>query len=118
MLFRSESDGKKAVFLAEAARAAGLAPGKNPIIHQARIEKVQGFPADVVTARGCAPLDPLLELAEPFIGSATTCLFLKGRRAEDELTLALKRWRMTVERFRSATDNSATILRIGQVRRG
>ncbi|MGH6934271.1 MAG: 16S rRNA (guanine(527)-N(7))-methyltransferase RsmG [Dongiaceae bacterium] len=113
-----ESDRKKARFLAEAARSAGLEPGVNPVIHQARIEDLVGWPADIVTARACAPLDRLLTLAERFLGPNTIALFMKGRRVEDELTLARKHWRMAVERLPSASDSSGTILRLGQIRRG
>ena len=44
--------------------------------------------ADVVTARALAPLPELLELAERHVHAGTTCLFLKGRDAESELTRA------------------------------
>lgn len=112
-----ESDTKRTVFLAEAARATGLQVGTNPIIHRKRIEEMTGLTADAVTARACAPLDRLLTLAERSIGPNTICLFLKGERVEDELTLARKQWRMTVERLPSASDPSGTILRLGQIRR-
>jgi 16S rRNA (guanine527-N7)-methyltransferase len=112
-----ESDGRKCVFLAEAARACGLAAGVNPVIHRARLEQMRGLTADVVTARACAPLDRLLDYAEPFLRPASVCLFLKGSATADELTAASNRWRMTVERLPSASDPSGTILRIGQVTR-
>jgi 16S rRNA (guanine527-N7)-methyltransferase len=113
-----ESDAKKAVFLAEAARAAGLDPGTNPVIHRGRIEEMTGWTADVVTARACAPLDRSLELAERFIGPDTICLFPKGERVADELTLAGKQWRMEVESLPSISDPSGKILRLGKIRRG
>jgi 16S rRNA (guanine527-N7)-methyltransferase len=111
-----ESDARKCAFLREAARLAGLMPGQNPIIHRARIEGVPGFIADVVTARACAPLDRLMAYAERFLGPQSVCIFPKGAQVEDELTAA-KNWRMTVERFPSATDSSGTILRIGHIAR-
>jgi 16S rRNA (guanine527-N7)-methyltransferase len=113
-----ESDAKKAIFLVEAARAAGLVPGTNPVIHRGRIEEMPGWTADVVTARACAPLDRLLELAERFIGPDTICLFPKGERVADELTLAGKQWRMEVKSLPSISDPSGKILRLGKIRRG
>lgn len=112
-----EVDARKCVFLAEAARAAGLTPGQNPVIHRARIEDVAGIHAGVVTARACAPLERLLGYAEPFLAPDTLCLFLKGGRVEEELTAAEKTWRMVVERIPSLSDASGTILRIRQVAR-
>src|SRR3546814_18662889 len=39
-------------------------------------------------------------------------LFLKGRRADEELTAAAKKWRLRLERFASETDPEASILRL------
>ncbi len=113
-----ESDARKCVFLAEAARAAGLEAGRNPIVHRSRIEDVADLRADVVTARACAPLVQLLTYAEPFLqADSTICLFLKGGRVDEELTEAAKTWRMSVGRFPSLSDPSGTILRMKQVAR-
>src|SRR5262247_2849484 len=58
-----ESDQRKCVFLAEAARVADA----SPIIHNKRIEQLEGLSAEVVTARACAPLDQLLTYAQRFL---------------------------------------------------
>jgi len=112
-----ESDARKCVFLAEAARAAGLEVGNNPIIHRSRLEDVVDLRVDVVTARACAPLRQLLDYAEPFLQPDSICLFPKGARVDEELTEAEKTWRMSVERFPSLSDPSGTILRMKQVAR-
>jgi len=112
-----ESDQRKCIFLAEAARAAGLAAGSNPIIHNRRIETVSGFNANAVTARACAPLDQLLSYAQKFLWHDGKALFLKGAAVEEELTAAYENWHMELERFPSASDPTGCILRIGQVRR-
>jgi 16S rRNA (guanine527-N7)-methyltransferase len=112
-----ESDARKCAFLAEAARSAGLTPGRNPVIHHARIEDLTGFAVDVVTARACAPLGRLLGYSERFLGPGTICLFPKGAQAEAELTAAANQWRMTIERYPSVSDPSGTILRLGQIQR-
>ncbi len=115
-----ESDARKCAFLREAARAMGVPA----TVHNARIEAVAPFPADVVTARALAPLDKLLGYAEPFLarpvdsGDSGECLFLKGRTADDELTLASKGWIMSVDRVPSLSDPDGLILRIREVRRG
>ena len=112
-----ESDARKCIFLTEAARAAGLEVGRNPIVHRSRLEDVRDLRADVVMARACAPLGQLLTYAEPFLGADSICLFLKGGRVDEELTEAAKTWRMEVERFPSLSDPSGTILRMKQVAR-
>ena len=106
-----EADSRKAAFLREAARIAGA-----PIVlRPCRIEAVAPHSASVVTARGCAPLDRLLPLAQQFIGSDTTCLFLKGERAEEELTAAGKAWTMMVSRYPSRADPAGVVLSLQQV---
>ena len=104
-----ESDARKCAFLAEAARL--YAPGP-VIVHNGRIEALSAFAVDVVTARALADLDSLLGYAARFLKPDGVCLFLKGRRAEGELTLAGQRWRMTVERFPNLADSSGIVLKI------
>jgi 16S rRNA (guanine527-N7)-methyltransferase len=109
-----ESDGRKATFLREAARATGA----QVTIHNLRIEALPAFAADVVTARACAPLPKLLDYAAPFVRSVDAgepggaALFLKGRRVDEELTDSLEKWKMRVERFPSRSDPEGTILRL------
>jgi 16S rRNA (guanine527-N7)-methyltransferase len=104
-----ESDARKCAFLSEASRL--FAP--NPVkIHRGRIEAVEPVAADVVTARALADLDTLLGYASRFIKPGGACLFLKGRQAGDELTLASQRWTMTTERFPNPAESSGIILRI------
>ena len=102
-----ESDQRKCVFLAEAARAAGA----KPIIHNKRIEQLEGLSAGVVTARACAPLDQLLTYAQRFLWQDGKALFLKGAAVEEELAAACKNWQMEVERFPSTSDPTGCILR-------
>ncbi len=104
---------RKCAFLREVARATGTAV----TVHAAPIEALRPWPADIVTARACAPLVRLLGYAEPFIETRGVGLFLKGRTVGRELTTARKTWHMTVERFRSSTDPSGTILRMRDLSR-
>jgi 16S rRNA (guanine527-N7)-methyltransferase len=108
-----ESDRRKAVFLREAARETGA----DVLVHNQRIEDMSPIAADVVTARACAPLPKLLKYAYEIPGSVPgtrpCCLFLKGQRADQELTEAGKQWTMLVDSFPSRSDPSGTILRIG-----
>jgi 16S rRNA (guanine527-N7)-methyltransferase len=106
-----EADRRKATFLREASRAAGV----DVTLRACRIESVAPQAADVVTARGCAPLNRLLPLAERLIGPQTTCLFLKGAQVEEELTVAGKAWTMIVSRHPSRSDPGGTVLSLQQV---
>jgi len=108
-----EADSRKFAFLQEAARVASV----DVTLRRCRIEAVPPHPADVVTARACAPLNRLLELAERFVAPYTICLFPKGERFEEELTLARKAWTMSVSVEPSLSDRRGVILRLEQVAR-
>jgi 16S rRNA (guanine527-N7)-methyltransferase len=107
-----ESNGRKCAFLSEVARQTA-APAR---IHNARIADLvrsRVLPAaDVVTARALAPLDALLELAQPLFRYASAGLFLKGREAASEIAEARKSWSFTLNRHPSLTDPDGAILEI------
>jgi 16S rRNA (guanine527-N7)-methyltransferase len=109
-----EADRRKAAFLREAARVAGV-----PVtLHAVRAERLPPEAFDVVTARALAPLPRLLALAAPFMGPGGVALFPKGAGAEGELTEALKAWHMDVRRFPSLSDPSGVVLELSEVARG
>lgn len=101
-----ESDGKKCSFLQAVADACGL----KVVIHNERIEKMPVFKADVITARALAALDKLVGYAKPFIGERTRCLFLKGKKADEELKLCAKKFVFAVEKYSSITSDEGKIL--------
>jgi len=112
-----ESDQRKAAFLLEAARTTGCADRVK--VHAARIEALTPWPAGTITARALADLAELLALSAPFRTAESISLFLKGAKADDELTAADLDWKMTTERRRSVTDSTGLILRLSHVvRRG
>ena len=109
-----ESDQRKMLFLREVARETG----SDAHIHCVRIESLPRFPVDVVTARAFAPLDRLLDYGAPFLDASQLSkgrpppqgLFLKGQRAEEELTRARNQWKMDVQKVPSRADPSGMIL--------
>jgi 16S rRNA (guanine527-N7)-methyltransferase len=103
-----ESDARKCVFLQEVARETAA-----PVtIHRSRIEDLETFPVDVVSARALAPLDRLLALSARFFAQDTVGLFLKGQHVDKELTEAGKSWMMSADRIVSRSDPSGTVVRI------
>jgi 16S rRNA (guanine527-N7)-methyltransferase len=108
-----EADARKSAFLREAARVA-----EAPVdIRNVRIDSLSPRLVDVVTARGCAPLDRLLPWAERFIGPRTVCLFPKGEQAAQELAAAQKAWEFDVKRHDSRTDPRGVVLCLTGLRR-
>jgi 16S rRNA (guanine527-N7)-methyltransferase len=111
-----ESDARKAAFLREAARAAGLGPGR-VTIHNERAETLAPLGADVVTARALAPLGDLLELAARHLRPGGVGIFLKGENIDTELTSAKKRWKFELQKYPSISHPSGVVLRIGSIER-
>lgn len=109
-----ESDSRKCAFLATAAREMDV----SATVLNRRIEGLETEPYDVVSARALAPLDRLLELAEPLTGPHTVRLFPKGAGASSELTDARKHWHIACRSHPSATDPAAVILEIQEATRG
>ena len=105
-----ESDSAKAAFLAEVVRATG-APCE---VRRARIEDLEPWPVDVVTARALAPLSRLLGYAAPFAAPTPddppVCIFPKGARWREELTESAAAWHISARDAPSATEPAARIL--------
>ena len=108
-----ESSLKKCSFLREVAKETGT----KVEIFADRIEQYRP-PGKVrtIVARALAPLGKLLPLAEPLLSRDGQYIFMKGARAEEELTVAAKKWHIDVERIRSLSDDQATILMITHLR--
>lgn len=108
-----ESDQRKASFL----RTAVLETGAPATVHCSRIEDATVPPAALVTARALAPLPRLLPMAARFLTADGVCLFLKGGKAQEELTAAEPDWAMTAERFPSKTSSDGVVLRLSNLKR-
>jgi 16S rRNA (guanine527-N7)-methyltransferase len=111
-----ESNGKKAAFLREAARALTLPA----LVHAARIKDVVHRltePVDIVTARALAPLADLLAYAEPVLKKGAQGLFPKGQDVEAELTEASKYWRINTTLAPSLTSADARIVVVRRAER-
>ncbi len=108
-----ESDRRKAAFLVEASRVTGA----QTTVHADRVEVLRIAKMNLITARAVAPLPKLLELAVPHLTPDGTCLFLKGRTAEQELVDAQKFWHMTSQRLPSRTDPDGCVLKLSEISR-
>ncbi|MEL6310930.1 MAG: 16S rRNA (guanine(527)-N(7))-methyltransferase RsmG [Pseudomonadota bacterium] len=103
-----EADQRKATFL----RAATSTLGLSAEIEDRRIEAIPPTPYDIISARALAPLPRLLELAAPFRGDHTRCLFPKGRQVHSELTAARADWHIEAITLPSRSDADGTLLAI------
>lgn len=102
-----ESDRRKAAFLGEAARAAGVSVR----IEAVRLEALPEACADVVSARALAPLKDLLTWSGRLLRPSGALLFPKGRQWREELDAAAGVWPFAPETFPSRVDPESAILR-------
>jgi 16S rRNA (guanine527-N7)-methyltransferase len=106
-----ENNMQKVAFLRGVVDALGL-----PVtVHGMKSDVVKPFVAGTVTARALKPLDQLIGFGRRFLGEGSVCLFPKGRRAEEEMAVAARKWHMKAERFPSVTDPDSTIFRLSDV---
>ncbi len=112
-----ESNGRKAAFLREAARALGL----SVIVHDCRVDEAMPVlltrDIELVSARALSSLDQLIEMAEPLLKKGAEGLFLKGQDVDNELTKATKCWIFRVSLLPSKTDLAGRIVSLTQVAR-
>ena len=108
-----ESDQRKAAFLAEAARAAGVAVR----IHAVRIEDLVPQGADVVSARALAPLPLLLGMLGKHRRPGGIGLFPKGETVHKEIADAAVHWRFEHQIHASLIEQRAAVVEIGAIDR-
>lgn len=103
-----DSQTKRCRFLQQVVDALGLPAD----VIDARAETLS-IKADVVTARACAPMDRLLDFADPYLKRGALGLFLKGEQAETELAEARRRRpRLDADLLPSVSDPRGRIVRI------
>lgn len=107
-----EADQRKAAFLRTVIRETGVSAE----VIAKRIEATPQRSADIISARALAPLPQLLQLSAHFLGDKTTCLFLKGRKHEEELVAAARDWHFTHEAVPSLTEAESALLILKDVR--
>ncbi len=107
-----ESVGKKANFLKYVIKALSL----NAVVHHSRIEELEPFKVDIVTARALAPLNRLLELSRKFVGKETLQLYFKGDKFNIELEEARKKWIIHFKTYKSLTNPTSRIIEVREAK--
>ena len=112
-----ESDQKKCTFL----REVSMLSDTNVTVHHNRIEDLEYFDVELITARALAPLNKLIDYAEAFTKNSSTnqnfpkLLFLKGKSYKKEISKLTKRKSFSIEEFESITDKFSRILYINKI---
>jgi 16S rRNA (guanine527-N7)-methyltransferase len=108
-----ESDERKTVFLAEAARSCDV---EVRLIRE-RIEQAAPIGSDVISARALAPLTDLLAYAETHRAPDGICLFPKGEAVHTEIDKARTEWRFEPRLHASRTNPGSFIVEVGDFER-
>ncbi len=112
-----ESDQKKCTFL----REVSMLSETNVTVHHNRIEDLEYFDVELITARALAPLNILIDYAEAFTKNSSPnqklpkLLFLKGKSYKKEISELGKRKSFSIEEFDSITDKFGKILYINKI---
>lgn len=109
-----ESDQRKSVFLKTVIRELGL----TAIVHNQRVEALENLNADVITARALASVETLISLLETQLMRRSDkqpeklplCLFLKGARLHQELTILDSYPTMSATSYPSITSDDGAVL--------
>lgn len=109
-----ESDERKAQFLRTVSRETQACV----VVHNERIEEIEGLSPDIVTARALADLEGLMRYCEKWsaANSDLKMLFLKGRIYADEISNAKENYDFSVEAYPSQTSDESRILFISDVK--
>lgn len=106
-----ESDQRKATFLNHII----LKTNASAKVVCDRVETLQGIKADLITARGFAPLRRLFDWTTPVRTPSTSFLLLKGKSYEEEIKDAEEEWNFKMTLHSSITDCQGKILEVKEV---
>lgn len=107
-----ESRKRRIEWLTDAAARLGLGSCE---VAGIKLEKLESFPASVISARAFAPMQRLIDLSARFSTSDTLWLLPKGRSAAHDLATLPRRLRAMFHVEQSVTDGEAGIV-IGHLR--
>jgi 16S rRNA (guanine527-N7)-methyltransferase len=111
-----ERNTKKAAFLREALRVTGAAGTVRLADIGDVVDRITDS-IDCVTARALAPLNQLIDFAEPLLKRGAKALFLKGQDVDAELTEATKYWKVESRLHASRTGGHGWIVELDRIER-
>ncbi len=106
-----EADTRKTAFLREVARQTET----KITCHNQRIEAIPPFPVDIITARGFASVDKILQFGAAFSQSSTKYILLKGEKYFDEIKMCQDNWTMIQKTTPSVSDPRGVIVTLEKV---
>ena len=96
-------------------RQAKLFSHNHIFIHQNTIEEIENIKFDIIVSRALASIENILEYSEKFLKQNGYFLLLKGKKADEELLEAKKKFSFSCNFFESITSSESKILKISNV---
>lgn len=93
-------------------RKAKLLSPNRVFIYQAKLEELKGIEFDIIFSRALAELNELVGYSNLFLRKNGYCLFLKGKKLDDEIAAAKKSWQFDYQTFPSLTSEEGKIVKI------
>ena len=112
-IYLLEKSPKKCEFLYEAKKISN----NNISIINKNIFDVKDIKFDIIVSRALAPLDELLKMIYPFFKKDSKCIFLKGKKINEEIILAQKKFNFEYELFDSETSNEGKVVIIKKIKK-
>lgn len=110
-IYLLEKSFRKCEFLQEAKKISN----NEIIVENKNIYEINNLKFDIIISRALASLDKLLEMILPFMKENSKCIFLKGKKTDEELVEAKKRFKFDCEIYNSKTSSEGKILIIRKV---
>tara|TARA_Y100000590_G_scaffold380888_2_gene449568 strand:+ start:6912 stop:7529 length:618 start_codon:yes stop_codon:yes gene_type:complete len=110
-----EANKKKCLFLNKVKKIINI---KNISIKNSRIENFEiNRNYDYIVARAVSSLDKLIKYTHKFYKKNMSCIFMKGKTAENEVKIAKKKFIFDVKYVNSITDSESKILVIKNIKK-
>ena len=110
-----EANKKKFLFLNKVKKIINI---KNISIKNSRIENFEiNRNYDYIVARAVSSLDKLIKYTHKFYKKNMSCIFMKGKTAENEVKIAKKKFIFDVKYVNSITDSESKILVIKNIKK-
>lgn len=102
-----ESIKKKTLYLNAVVKQLGL---HNVEVINSRIENIPVEKVDVITSRAMCSLDKLFQYASAFCSQKTKCIFPKGKKYQEELSVAEQHWNFDYKAVPSESSDDGMVL--------
>jgi 16S rRNA (guanine527-N7)-methyltransferase len=111
MLYSIESQRKKVHFLEYVA----INIGADITFFNKRIEDINNFKADVITAKAFADIEGFLSLTQNIRHSESVLYTFKGKKIDDELEKAFAKWKFNYKIYNEDENNNKIIVKLSNI---